>query len=246
MNVLIGILFVKFLFFHLHFLKTRFSLRLMIDWDPDLIKKMRLKQGNKLIIFDREKVYKPSSIEGVVFTTEVSEAEGILFFADSAYSLQSSLLKILKSIRKESILWIAYPKKSSGIKTDLDRDHGWESLSKNGYEGVALISLDDVWSALRFKKTDAVKKGGSKAEKQKRPELSKYINYKTKTVKLPEDVKNFLSKDKNAIKFFESLAWSHKREHIEAILEAKSPATRLKRIQKLVQTMSSIKIQKKK
>ncbi|EMO26004.1 hypothetical protein LEP1GSC170_4282 [Leptospira interrogans serovar Bataviae str. HAI135] len=40
---------------------------------------MRLKQGNKLIIFDREKVYKPSSIEGVVFTTEVSEAEGILF-----------------------------------------------------------------------------------------------------------------------------------------------------------------------
>ncbi|EMO90289.1 hypothetical protein LEP1GSC024_3685 [Leptospira noguchii str. 2001034031] len=128
-----------------------------------------------MIILDREKVYKPSSIEGVVFTTEVSEAEGILFFADSAYSLQSSLLKILKSIRKESILWIAYPKKSSGIKTDLDRDHGWEPLSKNGYEGVALISLDDVWSALRFKKTDAVKKGGSKAEKQKRPELSKYI-----------------------------------------------------------------------
>ncbi|EMO90288.1 hypothetical protein LEP1GSC024_3684 [Leptospira noguchii str. 2001034031] len=46
MNVLIGILFVKFLFFHLHFLKTRFSLRLMIDWNPDLIKKMRLKEGN--------------------------------------------------------------------------------------------------------------------------------------------------------------------------------------------------------
>ncbi|EMO90287.1 bacteriocin-protection protein, YdeI/OmpD-associated family [Leptospira noguchii str. 2001034031] len=79
------------------------------------------------------------------------------------------------------------------------------------------------------------------------PVLGGHSNhYKTKTVKLPEDVKNFLSKDKNAIKFFESLAWSHKREHIEAILEAKSPATRLKRIQKLVQTMSSIKIQKKK
>ncbi|EMP08588.1 hypothetical protein LEP1GSC124_1301, partial [Leptospira interrogans serovar Pyrogenes str. 200701872] len=38
------------------------------------------------------------------------------------------------------------PKKSSGTKTDLDRDHGWELLSKKGYEGVALISLDETWS----------------------------------------------------------------------------------------------------
>ncbi|EJO77221.1 YdeI/OmpD-associated family protein [Leptospira interrogans] len=218
----------------------------MIDWNPNLIKKMRLKKGNKLIVFDQEKVHTSSPIGGVIFTDKISEAEGILFFADSASSLQSYLSKILKSIREESILWIAYTKKSSGTKTDLDRDHGWELLSKNGYEGVALISLDETWSALRFKKTDAVKKGGSKAEKQKRPELSKYINYKTKTVKLPGDVKKFLSKDKNAIKSFESLSWSHKREYIEAILDAKLPETRLKRIQKLVHAMSSIKVQKKK
>lgn len=216
----------------------------MIDWNPNLIKKMRLKEGNKLIVFDQEKVHTSSPIGGVIFTDKISEAEGI-FFANSASSLQSYLSKILKSIREESILWIAYTKKSSGTKTDLDRDHGWELLSKNGYERVALISLDETWSALRFKKTDAVKKGGSKAEKQKRPELSKYINYKTKTVKLPEDVKKFLSKDKNAIKSFESLSWSHKREYIEAILDAKLPETRLKRIQKLVHAMSSIKVQKK-
>ncbi|EMO76804.1 hypothetical protein LEP1GSC127_0138 [Leptospira kirschneri str. 200801925] len=113
---------------------------------------MRLKEGNKLIVFDRRNIYTSSSIGGVIFTDKISEAEGILFFADSASSLQSYLSKILKSIREESILWIAYPKKSSGTKTDLDRDHGWESLSKNGYEGVALISLDETWSALRFKK----------------------------------------------------------------------------------------------
>ncbi|APH42979.1 Uncharacterized protein A9P81_3468 [Leptospira interrogans serovar Copenhageni/Icterohaemorrhagiae] len=128
----------------------------MIDWNPNLIKKMRLKEGNKLIVFDQEKVHTSSPIGGVIFTDKISEAEGIHFFADSASSLQSYLLKILKSIREESILWIAYTKKSSGTKTDLDRDHGWELLSKNGYEGVALISLDETWSALRFKKTDAV------------------------------------------------------------------------------------------
>ncbi|EKR91136.1 bacteriocin-protection protein, YdeI/OmpD-associated family [Leptospira santarosai str. CBC379] len=108
-----------------------------------------------------------------------------------------------------------------------------------------MISLNDTWSAIRFKKADEVKKGGSKAEKQKRPELSEYINYETKTIKLPEDVNKVLSKNKNAKKSFESLSWSHKREYIEAILDAKSSETRSKRIQKLVQTMSFQKDQKK-
>ncbi|WP_036096616.1 YdeI/OmpD-associated family protein [Leptospira weilii] len=213
----------------------------MIDLNPDLIKKMKLKEGNKLIVIEKENEYKSTPLSGVIFTNEISEADGILLFADSTSSLKSSFSKTLKSIDKDVLLWIAYPKKSSGIKTDLDRDHGWEPLSKNGYDGIALISLNDTWSAVRFKKTEAVKRGGSKAEKQKRPELSQYIDYETKIVKLPEDVNKALSKDKNIKKSFESLSWSHKREYIEAILDAKSAETRTKRIQKLVQTMNSKK-----
>ncbi|TGL97839.1 bacteriocin-protection protein, partial [Leptospira barantonii] len=164
-----------------------------------------------------------------------------LLFANSSSSLKSAFLKILKSIGTETLLWIAYPKKSSGIKTDLDRDHGWDVLSENGYDGVSLISLNDTWSAARFKKADTVKKGGSKAEKQKRPELSKYINYEKKTVKLPEDVNKSFSKNKNAKESFEILAWSHKREYIESILEAKSPETRSKRIDKMIEALSAPK-----
>lgn len=194
-----------------------------------------------MIVLDNKNEYKFSEIDGVQFTNRSSEADGILFFADSVSSLRSGFLKILKSIRNETLLWIAYPKKSSGIKTDLDRDHGWDILSENGYDGVSLISLNDTWSAARFKKSDAVKKGGSKAEKQKRPELSKYINYEKKTVKLPEDVDKSFSKNKNTKEFFEKLSWSHKREYIEAILEAKSPETRSKRIDKMIQELSSKK-----
>ncbi|WP_061248026.1 YdeI/OmpD-associated family protein [Leptospira alstonii] len=220
----------------------------MIDLNPDLIKKMRLKEGNRLIVIGKENEYKSTPpISGVIVTNEISEADGILLFADSTSSLKSSFSKILKTIGKETLLWIAYPKKSSGIKTDLDRDRGWEPLSQNGYDGIALISLNDTWSAVRFKKAETVKKGGSKAEKQKRPELSKYIDYETKIVKLPEDVNKALSKDKDIKKSFESLSWSHKREYIEAILDAKSSETRTKRIQKLIQAVNSKKpIAKKK
>ncbi|EMP08587.1 hypothetical protein LEP1GSC124_1302 [Leptospira interrogans serovar Pyrogenes str. 200701872] len=40
---------------------------------------MRLKEGNKLIVFDQEKVHTSSPIGGVIFTDKISEAEGILF-----------------------------------------------------------------------------------------------------------------------------------------------------------------------
>ncbi|EMN17870.1 hypothetical protein LEP1GSC056_3012 [Leptospira borgpetersenii str. Brem 328] len=90
----------------------------MIDLNPDLIKKMKFKEGNRLIVINKEKVHKLSFIGGIITTNKISEADKILLFADSISSLRSSFLKILKSIGKETILWIAYPKKSSRIKTD--------------------------------------------------------------------------------------------------------------------------------
>jgi hypothetical protein len=56
------------------------------------------------------------------------------------------------------ILWICYPKKSSEVKTDISRDVGWDVVHKAGWEGVTLISVDDIWSAMRFRPTQDVGK----------------------------------------------------------------------------------------
>ena len=37
------------------------------------------------------------------------------------------------------------------------RDNGWSALGELGYEGVSLISIDDDWSAFRFRKSDYIK-----------------------------------------------------------------------------------------
>jgi hypothetical protein len=47
---------------------------------------------------------------------------------------------------------MCYPKKTSSLKGDLSRDEGWGKLIDAGYEGVAMVSIDDTWSAFRFKK----------------------------------------------------------------------------------------------
>jgi hypothetical protein len=59
-------------------------------------------------------------------------------------------------VRPDGLLWICYPKKSSKAATDLTRDVLWDMVKGYGVVGVSLISIDDVWSAMRFRPADQV------------------------------------------------------------------------------------------
>jgi hypothetical protein len=56
-----------------------------------------------------------------------------------------------KSLKPKGILWITYPKGTSKVKTDLNRDILWKRLKDFGLETVAMFSVDATWSAMRFK-----------------------------------------------------------------------------------------------
>jgi hypothetical protein len=57
---------------------------------------------------------------------------------------------VLEAVKPEGILWMCYPKRSSKVPTDLNRDAGWDPLYQARRRPVAAISIDDVWSGLRF------------------------------------------------------------------------------------------------
>lgn len=69
------------------------------------------------------------------------------------------------------------------------------------------------------------------------PEYTKYIDRKNKQVKLPNDFKKAISKHGKVREYFYSLSFSHKREFIENIIEAKKPETRAGRIDKIIETL---------
>ena len=64
----------------------------------------------------------------------------------------------LKNIEPDSVLWFAYPKGTSKIKTDINRDTIRETGEEFGITTVTAISIDDTWSALRFRPIDKVGK----------------------------------------------------------------------------------------
>jgi hypothetical protein len=57
----------------------------------------------------------------------------------------------INAVKPTAIFWISYPKKTAKTDTDMSRDEGWDVVTGAGFETVAQVAIDDVWSALRFR-----------------------------------------------------------------------------------------------
>ena len=58
--------------------------------------------------------------------------------------------RFIASLATGGILWLCYPK-AKALGTDLNRDVLRVSVARGGLEAVAIVAIDDVWSALRCK-----------------------------------------------------------------------------------------------
>jgi hypothetical protein len=96
--------------------------------------------------------------EGVVITSSANGAHAFVqFFATSLADLGKSVPHLLKHVGEGALLWIAYPKKTSGMESDLSRDVIAEAMSGTGWRPVSIVAIDGVWSALRFRPVGDVK-----------------------------------------------------------------------------------------
>jgi hypothetical protein len=77
-----------------------------------------------------------------------------LVFAVSENQLNGILHDIMPALKSESKLWIASPKLTSKIVTDLNRESSWSKLADASYESIEQVSLDHVWNATQFRKTE--------------------------------------------------------------------------------------------
>lgn len=86
------------------------------------------------------------------------KSHNTLIFINNHKEFTSFLSKQLKNIEFDSVLWFAYPKGTSKIKTDINRDILWATGREYGIDAVSAISINEIWSALRFRPIDQVGK----------------------------------------------------------------------------------------
>lgn len=127
---------------------------------PTLLEKLQLKDEKNLLIQGL-----PSSVEKqfikLSFSKNVTpllkqrKIDFALVFAVSQRQLIDILNDVVPCLQEEAKLWIAYPKATSKIASDLCRDKNWDFIANQCLEAVEMVTLDNVWSAARFERSMA-------------------------------------------------------------------------------------------
>ena len=89
-----------------------------------------------------------------------------LVFVVNEKQLNGILSEVMPALKAESKFWIAYPKSTSKIVTDLNKNGSWDQLFSAGYESTCRVELDHVWSASQYSK--GVKKGDDKVSSSRK------------------------------------------------------------------------------
>ena len=107
-----------------------------------ILKKLQFRDGDSLDIINE-----PPGLELAPARGDSGRRIVLVFVADKKQLSRYTP----KKIASDALLWIAYPKGSSKVATDLNRDLLWREMDKRGFTGVSLVAIDDTWSAMRFK-----------------------------------------------------------------------------------------------
>lgn len=75
-----------------------------------------------------------------------------LVFAVNENQLNGILTDVMPSLKDNTKFWVAHPKTTSKIVTDLNRERSWNKLTQEGYSGIDKVELDHVWTATRFER----------------------------------------------------------------------------------------------
>lgn len=214
----------------------------------DLAKKLRLQSGQKALAihppegFAEELGGLPEGVEwsevqeGGSIPADVEAWDFIILFAGNAAAVRELAPAALQAVKKDGLLWMCYPKGSSKVQTDLNRDTGWGPVSDAGWEGVSLVSVNGTWSAMRFRPLEATSRGQTRTERmaERKAKGPGEAASGDKTVEVPDDVTAALAGEPEVEAFFAKLAYSHRKEYIRWITEAKREETRKDRIAKMI------------
>jgi hypothetical protein len=88
---------------------------------------------------------------GVVVSSRVSGSlDVIVFFTRSRAELERRLPALRRAMKPAAGLWIAWPKRSSGVETDMTEDVARELGLANRLVDNKVAAIDETWSGLRL------------------------------------------------------------------------------------------------
>lgn len=95
----------------------------------------------------------------IVFSMSEKPA-AVLVFVLNYDQVEKTVFPVLSRLSKDCLFWISYPKGTSGLKTDINRDILWKIMEPTGWSPVRMVALDEVWACMRFRPASKKSKAG--------------------------------------------------------------------------------------
>jgi hypothetical protein len=119
-----------------------------------LAQKLGIKAGQQVVTLGAPPGYRKllSPLpDAVSFATNVGpSATFIHLFVLKRAALAKELKRLRKKIADTGILWVSWPKKSSGVNTDITEDVIREVCLPLGFVDIKVCAVDETWSGLKL------------------------------------------------------------------------------------------------
>lgn len=118
-----------------------------------LVKKLGIKDDDTVALLGEPDGFRdlladlPATVE--LRTRAAGALDVVVSFHTRRADLERRLPAVLKALRKDGGWWIAWPKKASGVPTDITEDTVREVALPLGLVDNKVCAIDDTWSGLR-------------------------------------------------------------------------------------------------
>jgi hypothetical protein len=127
-----------------------------------LLKKLGIKPGARVQFLNTPAGFDVAELTAEAKAVRSGELDFALLFVKSAAALKQGLAPLLARVSNGGIVWVSWPKKASGVATDLTEDVVRQSGLSLGWVDVKVCAIDDTWSGLKFYRRKAQSKTATK------------------------------------------------------------------------------------
>jgi hypothetical protein len=210
-----------------------------------LPEKLQLKDEKNLLIQGlpssiEKQFIKYSFAKNVTPLLKARRIDFAIIFAISQKQVKDILREVIPALHPEAKLWIAYPKITSKIASDLCKECNWDFVCQHGYKSSDNVTLDHVWNAVQFTRHEGELLTTSEDEDGEVEVVTvRAVNVTHRAVEIPSELQIALNKNKQAAAYYESLPFSHKREYVQWISGAKKGETKIRRAEKTLEMLTA-------
>jgi len=204
-----------------------------------LAKKLYLKPGMRVAVANAPAGISLKAPGVTVEKSLTRDLDLALLFTTTQKDLTKRWPALLASVKQGGAVWVAYPKKSSGLDTDLGMGE-WEATKGSDWNPVTMIAVDDSWSAVRYRYAPGLEKARHERQSETISDAdgTVVVDREKRIVTAPKDLQKLLAKNAKARAHFDALAFSHRKEYVVWIVEAKKAETRDARLTKTVEMLA--------